>query len=162
MEETITDQNTGEETVRLVNVPQTALQQLKAVVKIDVTPKGVYDKYAQELSIENMLNNGLFHPQRMGELKIYYKILPDDSVAPKMAIGEALEYMEAEQRKIALYDAQAQMMMQRASGFIMGDPDTQAQQMADAQMQLMAQQEQQYAQQEAELDQQVPEEATVE
>ena len=162
MEETITDQNTGEETVRLVNVPQTALQQLKAVVKIDVTPKGVYDKYAQELSMENMLNNGLFHPQRMGELKIYHKILPDDSVAPKMAIGEALEYMEMEQRKIALIDAQAQMLQQRASGFLMGDPDTQAQQVADAQMQLMAQQEQEYAQQEAELDQQVPEEVTVE
>ena len=162
MEETVTDQNTGEETVQIVNVPQTALQQLKAVVKIDVTPKGVYDKYAQELSMENMLNNGLFHPQRMGELKIYHKILPDDSVAPKMAIGEALEYMELEQRKIAVIDAQAQMLQQKASSFIMGDPDTQAQQVADAQMQLMAQQEQQYAQQEAALDQQVPEEVTVE
>ena len=162
MEETVTDQNTGEETVQIVNVPQTALQQLKAVVKIDVTPKGVYDKYAQELSMENMLNNGLFHPQRMGELKIYHKILPDDSVAPKMAIGEALEYMELEQRKIAMIDAQAQMMQQKASSFLMGDPDTQAQQVADAQMQLMAQQEQQYAQQEAALDQQVPEEVTVE
>ena len=159
MEETVTDQNTGEETVQIVNVPQTALQQLKAVVKIDVTPKGVYDKYAQELSMENMLNNGLFHPQRMGELKIYHKILPDDSVAPKMAIGEALEYMELEQRKIAMIDAQAQMLQQKASSFIMGDPDTQAQQVADAQMQLMAQQ---YAQQEAALDQQVPEEVTVE
>ena len=159
MEETVTDQITGEETVQIVNVPQTALQQLKAVVKIDVTPKGVYDKYAQELSMENMLNNGLFHPQRMGELKIYHKILPDDSVAPKMAIGEALEYMELEQRKIAMIDAQAQMLQQKASSFIMGDPDTQAQQVADAQMQLMAQQ---YTQQEAALDQQVPEEVTVE
>ena len=46
MEEEVTDPMTGEETVQLVNVPQTALQQLQASVKIDVTPKSVYDKFA--------------------------------------------------------------------------------------------------------------------
>lgn len=156
MEDTVTDPNTGEETVRLVNVPQSALQELQASVKIDVTPKSVYDRFAQEQTIENLMMNGLFHPQRMGELKIYYKILPDDCVAPKVAIGEALEYMEEEQRRIALMDAQAQMVKQRAQQFLMGDPDEQSSMMADAMSQQMAQQEAQYAQQEAELDEQVP------
>ena len=142
IEEKVTDTRTGEETYQVVNVPQTALQELNAAVKIDVTPKGVYDKYAQELSIENLLMNGLLSPQRKGELKIYYKILPDDSVAPKMAIGEALDYMDEEERRIARIDAQARAMQQRALQFIMEDPDAQASQMADAQMQLQQQAQQ--------------------
>lgn len=152
MEETVTDPQTGEEVVQLVNVPQSALEQLQATVKIDVTPKSVYDRFAQEQTIENLMMNGLFSAQRLSELKIYHKVLPDDCVAPKIAIGEAIEYMEDEQRRIAMIDAQAQMVRQRAQQFLMGDPDEQSSMMADAQLQLM---EQQYAQQEAELDEQV-------
>lgn len=152
MEETVTDPNTGEEVVQLVNVPQSALEQLQATVKIDVTPKSVYDRFAQEQTIENLMTNGFFSSQRLSELKIYYKVLPDDCVAPKMAIGEAIEYMEDEQRRIAMIDAQAQMVRQRAQQYLMGDPDEQSSMMADAQMQLMMQQ---YAEQEAELDEQV-------
>ena len=155
MEEEVTDPATGEETYQVINVPQSALQQLQATVKIDVTPKGVYDRFAQEQTIENLLLQGLFSPQRLPELKIYHKILPDDCVAPKREIGEAIEYMEAEQRKIAVINAQAQMMMQREQQFLMEDPDGQADQIADAQMKLMAQQEAQYADQEAELDEEV-------
>ena len=140
LEDTVTDPQTGEETVQLVNVPQSALEQLKATVKIDVTPKSVYDRFAQEQSIENLLLNGLFNPQRLGELKIYYKVLPDDCVAPKVAIGEAIEYMEEEQRRIAIIEANAQAMQQRANQFIMGDPEEQSSMMADAQMQNMMRQ----------------------
>ena len=137
LEDTVTDPQTGEETVQLVNVPQSALEQLKATVKIDITPKSVYDRFAQEQSIENLLLNGLFNPQRLGELKIYYKVLPDDCVAPKVAIGEAIEYMEEEQRRIAIIEANAQAMQQRANQFLMGDPEEQSSMMADAQMQNM-------------------------
>lgn len=157
MEEQVTDQQTGEEYYQVVNVPQSVLEQLQASVKIDVTPKGVYDRFAQEKTIENLFVQGLFNVQRLPELKIYHKILPDDSVAPKMAIGAAIEYMEEEQRKIAMIQAQAQMMQQKANGFLMDDLDGQAQQMADAQMQLMANQEAMYAQKEAQLDKKVPE-----
>lgn len=135
IEEKVTDPMTGEETYQVVNVPQTALQELNAAVKIDVTPKGVYDKYAQELSIENLLMNGLLSHQRKGELRIYHKILPDDSVAPKMAIGEALDYMDKEERRIAIIDSKARAMQQRAQQFLMEDPDAQSSMMADAQMQ---------------------------
>ena len=136
MEETVTDPQTGEETVQIVNVPQTALQQLQAAVRIDITPKGVYDKFAQEQTIENLLLQGFFTAQRVGELDIYEKVLPDDAVAPKMKIQEAVEYIREEQRRIAEIEARAQIMQQRASQFILEDPDAQASQMADAMAQM--------------------------
>ena len=142
MEEEITDPRTNEKIVRMVNVPQSVLQQLKATVKIDITPKGVYDKFAQEQTIENLLISGLFNPQRLSELKAYVESLDDDSVAPKLKLEEVVEHIEEEQRKIAMIQAQAQMMQQRVQQFLMEDPDGQAQQVADAQMQLEAMQAQ--------------------
>ena len=162
LEEKVTDPNTGEETVQLVNVPQSALEQLKATVKIDVTPKGVYDKFAQEQTIENLLTNGFFSVQRLSELATYAEVLDDDSVAPKMKILEAIEYMREEQRKIAMIEAQAQLMQQRANQFLMEDPDAQAEQIAAAQMQLQQEAaleaaEEEYEEQEAELDEETAE-----
>ena len=157
MEEVSVDPQTGEEIVELVNVPQSVLEQLQATVKIDITPKGVYDKFAQEQTIENLLLNGLFTAQRVSELAAYAEVLDDDSVAPKQKIKEAIEHIRDEQRKIAQIQAQAQVMQQRAQQFLMEDPDGQAQQIADAQMQLMAEQEAQYAEQEAALDEETAE-----
>ena len=138
MEDKITDPTTGEESWVMVNVPQSALEQLQATVKIDITPRGVYDRFAQEQSIENLLTQGLFRPDRLAELKIYHRILPDDCVAPKTEIGEAIEYMEQEQRKIATIQARAELMQQRASQFLLEDMDGQASQIAEA-MQMQAQ-----------------------
>jgi hypothetical protein len=132
LEESVTDPQTGEETTQIVNVPQSVLIQLKATVKIDVTPKSVYDKFAQEQTIENLLTQGFFTAQRVGELRTYAEVLDDDSVAPKMKIMEVVEHIEEEQRKIAMIQAQAQLMQQRASQFLMEDPDAQAQQMMEA------------------------------
>lgn len=141
MEEEVTDPDTGEETVQLVRVPQSALKQLQSTVKIDITPKSVYDRFAQEQTIENLLLQGFFSAQRVGELEIYAKVLDDDSVAPKQKILEAIQYIREEQQRIAMIQAQAQMMQQRASQFIDADPDAQAQQIADAQAQLEAEAE---------------------
>ena len=149
MEQVDTDPQTGEEVVTLVNVPQSVLEQLQATVKIDITPKGVYDRFAQEQTIENLLIQGFFSAQRVSELEVYEKVLPDDSVAPKQMIREAIDYMKDQQMRIAQIQANAQIMQQRAQQFLMEDPDGQAQQIADARMQL---QEQQYQAQEAALD----------
>ena len=140
LEEEITDEN-GQESVQLFKVPQTAMQQIQASVKIDVTPKGVYDKFAQEQSMENLLTNGLFNSQRMPELKLYVKTLDDDSVMPKQKLLAMIEEWEKEQRRIAAIQAQAQMMQQRAQQFLMGDVDEQANMMADARMQIASQNE---------------------
>lgn len=132
LEESITDPETGEEITQIVTIPQTALRELQAAVKVDVTPKGVFDKYAQEMSIENMFQQGMFNAQRLQELKVYVKLLDDDSTMPKAKIEEAVQIMEEEQERIARINAEAQMMKQRASQFLNEDPDAQAQQMLEA------------------------------
>lgn len=129
----------GETYYQMVNIPQYILEQIQPAVKIDVTPKSAFDRFAQEQTIENLLIQGFFNPQRVGELEIYYKVLPDDSVAPKVMIGEAIEYIKGEQKKIAMIQAQAQAMQQRASQFLMDDPNGQASRIADARGQLVRQ-----------------------
>ena len=111
MEEVSTDPQTGEEIVQVVNVPQSVLEQLQATVKIDITPKGVYDKFAQEQTIENLLVQGFFSAQRVSELEAYAKALDDDSVAPKQKILEVIENAKDNQRKIAMIEAQAQVCL---------------------------------------------------
>lgn len=153
VEETVKDERTGEETTQLIKVPQSVLENLKTFVKIDVTPKGVYDKYAREMSLENFLTNGLFNIQRLPELKAYVKALPNDSVVPKDALLKVIEEMEAEQRKIALIQAEAEALQERAQQFLWEDPDGQAEQIADAQRDIEAQ----MAAEEAELDEETAE-----
>ena len=133
LEEEKTDPTTGEEYVELVDIPSSVLENLKGTAKVDITPKSSYDKYARELTLENFLKAGYFNPQKLGELKVYAKILPDDAIAPKQDILKAIEIEEEEQRKIAQINAQAQIMQQRASQFINGDVEQQASQIADAQ-----------------------------
>lgn len=156
LEEKVSDPQTGEETIQVVNVPQSALRELQATVKVDVTPKGAYDKFAQEQTIENLLVNGLFSPQRVGELRVYAEALDDESVAPKQKILEIVEKTEQRMQQIAQINANAQLMQQRAQQFLMEDPDAQAAQMAEAQMQIQAQ-EAAYAEKEKQLDKQVEE-----
>ena len=132
LEEEVIDPMTRETTTELVNVPQTALKELQAVVKVDITPKGAFDKYAQEMSIENMFQAGLFNAQRLPELKTYVQLLDDDSVMPKQKLEDAIEIIEEEQRRIAEIQAQAQIMQQRANQFLMEDPEAQASQVIEA------------------------------
>lgn len=141
MEEELVDPETNEKYYQVVNVPQSVLEQLQATVKVDVTPKSVYDRFAQEQTIENLLLNGLLTPQRVNELKVYAELLDDDSVAPKAKILEAVEKIEENQRYIAMIQAQAQLMQQRANQFLMGDIDSQAEQMAMAQAELEAEED---------------------
>ena len=130
------DMGNGEKQIQVVTVPQSVLEQLQATVKIDVTPKSVYDKFAQEQTIENLLMQGYFTAQRIGELEIYAELLDDDAVAPKLKIKEACELVRKEQQKIAMLQAQQQAMQMRANQFINSDVQSQAQQMAEIQAQM--------------------------
>lgn len=136
LEEEEVDPNTNETFIVLKDVPVTVLEQLKATVKVDITPKGAFDKYAQELSLENLLNNGFFNIQRLPELEIYNNLLDDDSVMPKQKITKAIEKMKEEQQKIAMINAQAQLMQERASQFLNSEPEAQASTIQQAQMEL--------------------------
>lgn len=168
LEEKVTDEITGEDVIQLVNVPQATLKELQATVKIDVTPKGVYDKFAQEQTIENLLTQGFFTPQRVNELETYANVLDDDSVAPKQKILETVERIKETQQKIAMIEAQAQAMQQRANQFLMSDDEAQSSQMAEARMMMQeeemgdefidAEEEEFYDEEEAELDEEVADE----
>ena len=126
LEEEVTDPSTGEDFIQLVTIPQTSLEELKATVKVDITPKGAFDKYAQELTLENMLKAGFFNAENVGALKRYTESLSDDSVAPKAKLEEIVESMEEEQKRIAEINAQAEMLKMRANSFLQSDVDTQA------------------------------------
>ena len=139
MEEEVTDPMSGQKMVQIIHVSQTALEQLRAAVKVDITPKSSFDKFAQEQSMENLLSAGLFTTQRMPELKLWVKTLDDDSVMPKQKLLEMISAWDEEQKRIANFQAQAQMMRQRAQQFLMEDPDGQASQIADARMQIAQQ-----------------------
>jgi hypothetical protein len=157
MEEEITDPATGEKTVQVVTVPQSVLKQLQATVKIDITPKSVYDRFAQEQTIENLLIQGFFSVQRLQELEVYVESLDDDSVAPKQKLRGIIDRMKETQRRIAIMNAEAQLMQQRANQFLTEDPDAQADQIADAQMQMLMEREAEMAEQEAGLDEETAE-----
>ena len=167
LEEKVTDEITGEDVIQLVNVPQATLKQLQATVKIDVTPKGVYDKFAQEQTIENLLIQGFFTPQRVNELETYANVLDDDSVAPKQKILDTVEQIKETQQRIAMIEAQAQAMQQRANQFLLSDDEAQSSQMAEAMMMQEEEEEmgdefeeveEDYEEEESELDEEVADE----
>ena len=140
LEDEIIDPTTNEKTVVLVEVMKVSLEALQPVVKVDITPKGAFDKYAQEQSVENLLTAGMFNSQRIPELKLYIKTLDDDSVMPKQKLLDMIEEWEREQQKIAAINVQSQLMQQRFNQFINSDIDGQASQMANIMRQLQAQQ----------------------
>jgi hypothetical protein len=141
LEDETEDPQTGEKISQIVKIPKVSLEELQAVVKVDITPKGAFDKYAQEMSIENLLTNGFFSVQRLPELKLYLDCLDDDANMPKQRILEVITRAEMEQQKIAQMNAQAQIMQENAMQFLMGDPDSQASQMIDATNQLNKEEE---------------------
>ena len=122
LEDIQVDPATGEEQVQILTVPQVTLERLKATVKIDITPKGVYDRFAQEQTIENLLLQGFFSTQRVGELEVYARLLDDDSVAPKVKILEAVAEIKRQQMQIAQIQAQGQIMMQQVQQELGGVP----------------------------------------
>lgn len=126
------DEQSGEEYTQLITVPASVMKELQGSVKIDITPKGAFDKYAQELSLENLLNGGYFSMQRLPELKLYVSALSDDSVMPKQKLLSIIEEQEEEQRRIAMIKEQAQMMQYRANEFLSRDVDSQARQIEEA------------------------------
>lgn len=118
-----TDEVTGETKSEPIQVPYTVLQELQADVKIDITPKSAFDKFAQELSLENMLKAGYFNMQRMSELEVYTDLLDDDSSMPKQKLEQAIKKMKSIQERIAKVQAQAQQLQMVADRYISSQQD---------------------------------------
>ena len=132
LEEEVTDEQSGEKYIQLKKVPRSVLDKLKATVKLDVTPVSAFDRYARELTLENLLKAGYFNVENLGAFKRYVESLPDNSSTPKQDLEMIIDDMEQEQRKIAQINVQAQLMQQRASQFLDAGPEGQAEQLIKA------------------------------
>ena len=113
LEEIDTDPQTGEETVTEVKVAGETLDKLKTTVKIDITPKGSYDKYAQELSLENLAKSEFF--MNTSWLEDYVSLLDFDSTMPKLKIEELIKKRKEEQNKIRAIQQQGQLMQEQVN-----------------------------------------------
>ena len=106
-----TDAITGDVVEELVIIPKQILETLKLNIKIDVTPKSAFDKYAQEASIENLTQSQLFLPQNQQLLEDYVSLLDDDSTMPKSKLLELLKRRRERSKAIEQMELQAQQMM---------------------------------------------------
>ena len=118
-----TDTLTGETSSQPVKVPFSVLQSLQANVKVDVTPKSPFDKYAQELSLENMLKAGYFSQQKMSELEVYTELLDDDSSMPKQKLQEGIKKMKEIQQRISDVQNEAEQLQMQANKYLGSQAD---------------------------------------
>ena len=123
IENEVKDELTGQSTMQMVSVSYEILERLQAEVKVDITPKSPFDKYAQEMSIENMLQAGYFNSQKLSELEVYVSLLDDDSSMPKQKMEEAIKHMKKVQERINQINMQAQEMQAMANQFIGNQQD---------------------------------------
>ena len=123
IENEVKDELTGQSTMQMVSVSYEILERLQAEVKVDITPKSPFDKYAQEMSIENMLQAGYFNSQKLSELEVYVSLLDDDSSMPKQKMEEAIKHMKKVQERINQINMQAQEMQAIANQFIGNQQD---------------------------------------
>lgn len=101
IEDEQTDNITGQKTTNQVLVPQYVLEALRTSVKVDITPKGAFDKYAQELSLENMFTAGKI------TFEEYVEALDTDSVMPKQKLEIILKKRAEKEKQINEYELQA-------------------------------------------------------
>lgn len=97
-----------DENGNMIEVPGTftneLLKKLDANVKVDITPKSPYDKFAQEQSIEGLMMNDRI------TFEEYVEALPDDSVMPKYVLEKILKERQEKQAQIDEMQMQAQQM----------------------------------------------------
>lgn len=121
-----TDAVTGDVVEELVVIPKQILETLKLNIKIDVTPKSAFDKYAQESSIENLTQSQLFLPQNQQLLEDYVSLLDDDSTMPKSKLLELLKRRSERSKAIEQMELQAQQLKAQAQQNIANQQDIEA------------------------------------
>ena len=98
----------GNNSIQMVQVPGYILDALSTNVKVDITPKGAFDKYAQELSLENMFTSGKI------TFDEYVESLDADSVMPKVKLENILSKRKEAQKQIDMLEQQAMAMKNQA------------------------------------------------
>ena len=113
MEDLQTNPMTGEDEVVVENIPSSVLEELKTTVKIDITPKGSYDKYAQEVSLENLAKTEQF--MNTAWLEDYVSLLDNDAVMPKIKLEDLIKRRKAAQERIRQIQQQGSIMQQQVA-----------------------------------------------
>lgn len=113
LENITTDPQTGEELVEIVTIKPSVLEKLKTNVKIDITPKGAYDKYAQELSLENLAASPNFMNTEW--LEDYLSLLDYDSTMPRSKIEDLVKRRKEQQQQIRAIQQKGALIQQRVS-----------------------------------------------
>jgi hypothetical protein len=99
-----TDPMTGQMTTNQEKIPPYILEALSTSVKVDITPKGAFDKYAQELSLENLFTSGKI------TFEEYVESLDSDSVMPKTKLEKILRKRKESQEQIGAIQQQAEQL----------------------------------------------------
>lgn len=81
----------GNKTEEPYTIPYEVLNQLNVNVKIDITPQSPYDRYARELSIEQLLEKGLI------TFEEYIDLLDEGSVMQKFKLEEVIKKRKKQQ-----------------------------------------------------------------
>ncbi len=109
-----TDPVSGEVNEDVLEIPKSVLEALQISIKIDVTPKSAYDKYAQEVSLENLAKSELFLPQNQQLLEDYVSLLDEFSTMPKAKLLDLLKRRKKRTQAIEQMSSQAEQMKLQA------------------------------------------------
>lgn len=82
-------------------IPYETLQQLEPHIKVDITPRGSYDRYAQELSLENLFMNEKI------TFDEYVESLPADAVMPKATLEKIVAKRKENQERLTQMQMEA-------------------------------------------------------
>lgn len=100
-EDTINELGQTESIEKPFKITQEQLEQIDINLKIDVTPQSPYDKYAQEMSLENLLIKGMI------TLEEYTEALPEDSTMPKPSLESIIKKRKEARKQITMMQEQA-------------------------------------------------------
>lgn len=99
----------NQEVEEIINITVDVLKQLKTTVKVDITPKSAYDKFALEQSLENLLQAGHI------TFEEYVEALPYDSTMPKQTLLDLLKIRKEKEAQIQQMKLQANAMINNAN-----------------------------------------------
>lgn len=111
LENVETNPQTSEERVTMEKVAGSILDKLRTSVKIDITPKGAFDKYAQERSLENLSQTQQFMDTAW--LEDYVSLLDNDAVMPKLKLEDLIKRRKEAQQQIRAIQAAGNIMQTR-------------------------------------------------
>ena len=99
-------------------VPYEVLNKLDTNIKVEITPKSPYDIYAQEQSIENLLNAGHITYEE------YVDLLPDGSAMPKYELQKKLQERQKKQAMIDQMQLQVEQEQSKLQQAMMQQDNT--------------------------------------